>query len=451
MGDHAVLISRTVTNREGKTFLEVDGKPFLFNSIQSWYPPEADYRLYMEKAWEANYRVFSFWLFWRHLEPAEGVYDWSELDKVIELANQYDLRLDIVWAGSDFCGHIDRRFAPDWLLDRHAWHLKDKNGDCVNLDAFDLHLSHGIDCKKREALEKEKKIITDMMHHLRIYDTKHRIISFQVENEVNINDWTGQAKKDVLRYCNEIGGAVKASDYVVATRMNLGSGHNDPDINALSNIDFYGPDPYSSEVEDIRSVINDTEHSRMPCISENAAYENSTEMMAVAFAEGGFYSIYRVDYDSVWNKPGVFDKGWKYWSVTFKIRDFNKALNKINQLIASSPKSKMTEFILGDDDVSNGGYRYRILSGRRFGVSSKKDSACIIVERRGEYYVVADGPMNLVMDGRPFSCGTGRMDGDGNWDAEADRSVTKNPDSGYMVPYYVGECIKIQFSKKGEK
>ena len=96
------LVSRIVTNDQGKTYLEVEGKPFLYNTVQSWFPPEADYEIYMQKTAEVNYKVFCFWLLWAQLEPEEGIFDWSSIDRVIDLANQYDLRLDILWGGSSF-------------------------------------------------------------------------------------------------------------------------------------------------------------------------------------------------------------------------------------------------------------------------------------------------------------------------------------------------------------
>lgn len=104
------VVSRVVKNVAGKSYIEVDGRPFLYNSVQSWYPPEKDYSLYVQKTAEAHYKCFTFWLYWQHLEPIEGKYDWMELDRVIDLANKYDVRLDIVWAGTNFCDHLDPRF-----------------------------------------------------------------------------------------------------------------------------------------------------------------------------------------------------------------------------------------------------------------------------------------------------------------------------------------------------
>ena len=121
-------VSKIVTNEDGKTYLEVEGKPFLYNSVQSWFPPGADYEIYMQKTAEVNYKVFCFWLLWAQLEPEEGKYDWSSIDRVIDLANKYDLRLDIVWGGSSFCGGMDPRFLPQWLMERDDLKVKNEYG-----------------------------------------------------------------------------------------------------------------------------------------------------------------------------------------------------------------------------------------------------------------------------------------------------------------------------------
>lgn len=446
MSDEKVLVSRVITGFEGKSYLEVDGKPFLYNSVQSWYPPEADYRLYMEKAAEVNYKVFTFWLCWRHQEPVEGCYNWAKLDKVIKLAIEYNLRLDIVWAGTNFCGHLDPRFAPDWLLNRHSWHLKDSEGNCKELDGFDMSVCHGIDCRNQEALAKEKKFIADMMQHLREFDRSHRVILFQVENEININNWTGQDKQEVLNYCNEIGGVVKESPYSIATRINLVNGENDAAVNCLANIDFYGPDPYSAKIADIRRIIYDTENSRMPYIAENAAYENSTSLIIAALAGGGFYNIYKIDYDNIWNKPGVYYNNWSYWSVTSKIQNLNKALNKIGQLITVSPRSKMVEFNTEDDKPEVNYSCSKTLSEKKIGYKCKagKASVGMIIEHLGSYYLVSDEDAVFTVEYRPETCEVGYFDDSGTWQKECEQTIRKISDAEYAISYRAGDCIRVK-------
>src|SRR5512133_545165 len=92
-----VLVSRLVTNSSGKTYLEVDGKPFLYNSVQAWLPPDGNFDIYMSKALEAGYKIFSLWFPWKIIEPESGQFHFSTLDTLIRQAEKYDMRLDIVW------------------------------------------------------------------------------------------------------------------------------------------------------------------------------------------------------------------------------------------------------------------------------------------------------------------------------------------------------------------
>ena len=54
------IVSKIVTNQAGKTYLEVDGKPVLYNSVQAWLPEDGDYELNMRKAQDVGYKVFTF-------------------------------------------------------------------------------------------------------------------------------------------------------------------------------------------------------------------------------------------------------------------------------------------------------------------------------------------------------------------------------------------------------
>lgn len=445
------VVSRLVTSEKGKTYLEVDGRPFLYNAVQSWYPPEGDYEVYMQKTAEVGYRVFTFWLCWRNLEKRQGEFDWTELNRIIDQAVKYDLRLDIVWGGTNFCAHLDRRFAPDWVLDNGAWILKKPDGSRRIFCGGDMGDAYAIDVKNREILEAEKNAVRNLMRHLLEYDKSHRTILFQVENEVNCysrdhNDriWTGQRKEDVLAYCNEIGGEVKRSEYKIATRMNLVFAENDAEVDALPNIDFHGPDPYSDEIAKIRSVIYDTRRSIMPHIAENAAYENSTSLMVAAFAGGGFYNIYRLDYDRIWKKPGIFNENWQEWKVTKAIRNLNTALNKVAALVAVTPRGDMLEFNTETDRPLADYCGRKTLGGKVIGFrgSGGNSPVGMVIHDRGEFYCLADDDAVFVFDVKPAKCAEGFFNKEGDWKENYAKSGHETQD-GWEVDYKAGECLRI--------
>jgi len=444
-----IVVSRVVKNAAGKSYMEVDGRPFLYNSVQSWYPPEKDYSLYVQKAAQAGYKCFTFWLYWQHLEPNEGKYDWSQLDKVIDLANKYDVRLDIVWGGTNFCGHLDPRFGPLWLLNNHSYHIQDPNGKCQVFDGFDMGNCCATDPTNKEIFERENNLFKAMLTHLKDYDKNHRVIAIQIQNEANIHNWPG-GKANVLAYINALGKTVKESDYLLVTRMNLVFKSMDSDVDALEYIDGHGPDPYDPNVPLIRNIINGPNNTKLRYIAENAAYENSTSLIVAALANGGFYNIYKLDYCTVWNKTGVYNKGFKDWEVTAQIRNLNTALNKIGSFIAESPKEKMLEFNTDANYPSDSYKATKPLSGRTVGFKSRNSSKPVglVVEKDGTFYCVADKEAYFTFDVQPAVCETGSLDDSGKWVKTADKSWSKVSDSEYQVEYSTGECIRFTVEKQ---
>lgn len=440
------VVSRVVKIASGKSYIEVDGKPFLYNSVQSWYPPEQDYSLYVQKAAEAGYRCITFWLYWNHIEPEEEAYDWSELDKVINLANKYDVRLDIVWAGTNFCDHLDPRFAPKWILNRHKYHLKDSNGRCAIARGFDQGNCCAVEPTNEKIFSKEKNVLIKMLEHLKQYDQNHRTIAIQIQNEPNINGYQG-GKNNVLAYINALGRAVKESDYIIVTRVNLAFKSMDSEIDALQYIDGHGPDTYDERVALTRNLIrNDKNNTKFKYIAENSAWCNTTSHIVAALVNGGFYNIYRLDYDAIWNKPGLYDRNFKPWMVTKEVTQLNSALNKIGSVIASAPKQNMLEF------NTEWGYptiwydEKKTLANRVIGFKCRNGSEPVglVVEKDGNFYCIADNMAYFTFDSEPTICETGRYNSDGNWQTDKEKSWTKLTDDIFQISYGVGECLRIR-------
>ncbi len=440
-----IVVSRVLTNGLGKTYMEVDGKPFLYNSVQSWYPPEENYNLYVQKAAEADYKCFTFWLYWDHLEPKEERYDWSKLDKVIDLANQYDVRLDIVWAGTNFCDHLDPRFTPKWILNKHEYHLKDPNEKCTIARGFDMGNCCAIDPTNGQILAKEKRVLVKMLEHLKAYDRNHRIIAIQIQNEPNINSYKG-GKKNVLAYINALGQAVKESDYTIVTRVNLASKSMDPEVDALQYIDGHGLDTYDESVALTRNIIlNDPNNTKLKYIAENSAWCNTTSHIVATLANGGFYNIYRLDYDAIWDKPGLYDKNFKPWTVTKEVTQLNMALNKISSVIAEAQKENMLEFNTEWGYPTTYYDEKKTLANRAIGFKCRNGSEPVglVVEKNGDFYCVADNMSYFTFDAEPTICETGRFHGDGSWQKMKERGCTKLTDNIYQISYSVGECLRL--------
>lgn len=386
-----MVVSRFVKEGNGKGYIEVDGKPFLYNAVQSWYPPEEDYSVYVEKSAEVGFTVFSFWLYWRLLEPQKGVFDFSCIDKVISLAEKHNIRLDIIWAGTNFCDHLDYRWAPEWVYNNSNYHLKNEYGVEITADGYDMGPCPAADVFNKELFDNEARMISALFEHLAEYDSTHRVICIQIENEINMQGYWG-GKGAVLDWCNRLAAFVKKSEYSIVTRVNINEFEMEPEINALEYIDGQGLDTYTRDPGVIRTAMQDTGCTKFKHIAENDAVENVTALLLTAIENGGFFNIYRLDYDEYHKKPGVYDKDMVYTAATYRLKNINLAMKGISEIIACASPQQMILFNseLKISPLQNYS-EIKMLCGNRIVMSTESKSVALAVYRGGEYYFIADG------------------------------------------------------------
>lgn len=433
-------ISRLVRRPDGTYYLAVDGQPFLYNLVQN---PEIN-ELMAGKIAEVNYKAFTLWIKWWEIEPRIGEYNWRTIDNAIDLANKYDLRFDIVWAGSNFCGHLDSgNAAPDWLVSDHSFHQK-YDGEC---EVFDRR--HVADYTNPELLAIERNAVTRFMNHIASYDKRHRVIGFQVENEANPT-WlhTHLPKAAIHNYLNELAKAVKESDYPVITRVNLGFGATSDFCFNTQYIDMNGSDPYVPHVGNTIFNLDNRVNSRFPHLAENGGYGNTTSHMVAAFVRGGGYNIYKLEYDIYWKRPGVYGSNYRYEHHTQEIKDFNAALNKVAILIARSSPADMLGFNYdtGAGDPAAGFAATNTVAGHTVRFAGAGGNAPVgMVVADGKYlYCIADNHAQFSVFTKPVSCERGYLDGDGRWVSLGGRAVTENEDGSYTVRYNTTDALRIE-------
>jgi hypothetical protein len=438
------VVSKLVTTAEGKTYLEVDGKPFLYNSVQAWLPADGNYEIFMRKTHDVGYNIFTLWFPWRSIEPQKGKMDWSVLDKVIKQAEKFNMRLDIVWGGSNFCGGLDKRFAPDFILNDSSFFVKDENGSVEEVKKYDMGMCHVANYSNKKLLEIESTTIRTMMNYLYKRDTSHRVVIFQIENEPNLMEWSLQDKKVILNYVNALGKVIKTSPYSIVTRVNLASKNYEPLIDSLEYIDCHGLDIYTEELDVLHSTVKFK--TKMPHVAENAAYENSSTLIAEALANGGFYNIYRLDFDKIWNKPGIYGDDWIYLHQTFDIQLFNRALNKISVQVAESSAKNMICFNTATKMPASDYSEIKELNGFKIGFQSlnswQDQGVGFVLNYKGDYYLIADNKCTFYFP-VDVKAETGSFNDQGKWMATSTKSITKVNDGRFELKYNFYECIRI--------
>lgn len=162
------------------TRLSVDGRPFLMlgGELGNSSASSAEY---MAPVWPKlkamNLNTVLLPVYWELLEPREGVFDFSLVERMIDEARRHDLKLVLLWFGS--WKNSMSSYAPAWVkLDQARFpRIRDDKGQSHEiLTAF-----------SDNNLEADRKAFAELMRHLKKYDGKrHTVIMVQVENEVGM-------------------------------------------------------------------------------------------------------------------------------------------------------------------------------------------------------------------------------------------------------------------------
>ena len=326
------MVSRICQTAEGKPYLEVDDKPFpvygaqirvdIFRSVDKLDWDEIE--LYFATAQDLGVNSVQVSYPWAFLEPKRDQYSFTEIDKIMELANEYDLKVELLWFSTNMIGDSYTWLVPTYILAEPAIRLK-RTGDGSHHYLYGYTYSNIMD--DEWVLEREVKAVRRLFTHIREWDEengrRHPIITCQVHNEpdalvrwrldeknISHRDGTKLTKQEAwqmtLKPMDVVGQAIQTGDYIVATRTNVISGDgvkdfpqtpgiSPEDVFNLQGIDFLSFDPYRDKVNEIAYEVNDYASltGNYPLIAENRGnFTNTASLMLVASALGGGYDIY---------------------------------------------------------------------------------------------------------------------------------------------------------------
>ncbi|KAE8419586.1 glycoside hydrolase superfamily [Aspergillus pseudocaelatus] len=164
--------------------LIVDGRPFLSlaGELQNSSLTSAEY---MDTVWEklvdTHINTVLGCVTWEMIEPTEGHFTFTELDRVILGARKHGLRLVLLWFGS-FKNGIST-YVPAWVKTnpKRFPRAKLRKAGGVLQTADVLSIFHD------EAPKSDANAFSHLMRHLRVFDGNHStVIMVQVENETGL-------------------------------------------------------------------------------------------------------------------------------------------------------------------------------------------------------------------------------------------------------------------------
>jgi beta-galactosidase GanA len=164
-----------LVSRNGRHALFVDGAPFLMLGAQannsSNYPEMLPAVWPVIEAMHAN--TLEIPIAWEQIEPVEGQFDFSFLDRLVEQARARKIRLVLLWFAT--WKNTGNSYAPEWVKRDTVRFPRMKKADGSAHSALSPH--------GRNTLEADKRAFVAMMKRLAKIDPDHNVIMVQPENE----------------------------------------------------------------------------------------------------------------------------------------------------------------------------------------------------------------------------------------------------------------------------
>jgi beta-galactosidase GanA len=166
-----VSSAKTVFFEDGKPFFPLGGQ---CHNSSSQSPEQLS--VFWKALKELRANTAEVPVYWNLLEPEEGVFDFTQADRIFEEAEKYGFKLILLWFGTWKNGKM--QYTPDWIkLNPERFH-RVVTHDGVRTGVLSSH------CKAN--LEADKRAFAALVKHIRKIDAGGRIIAVQVENEPGI-------------------------------------------------------------------------------------------------------------------------------------------------------------------------------------------------------------------------------------------------------------------------
>ena len=373
----AQVISYVDTSLDGsqKYVLRVDGKPFYMTNIQvrldlmrhsEKWPAETREAIIAQAASD-GFNTVSIPIHWYEVEPVKDKFDWSILDEYLGYMNKYNIKMEMLWFGTNSGGHTQwlsrsktdpvHLRIPDYVLyapryGAPSWDSREEAGFTETTSEFTIRRdmsNYTLDLADTRLRDRETYVLSKVMAHIAQWDkangSKHPVIGVQIGNEVRgmhlpydnalLND-----------YLSHVASAVKNSDYVVWTRVNcvfmdvygrIFENERLRNTPAGTNLDFIGIDTYSHHfptaeefVASMRTNLPYAGKNFRMIMETNSNRPYSAQMHLAALAGNNAFDYYEIS--GLYHRDGNSVKA--HASNIEDIRLVNKVLNSASADIA---------------------------------------------------------------------------------------------------------------------
>ena len=362
-----------------KNYIDYKGLPYLIYGIQlriDDYLGSSPYSdatklatvyQYFERTSLAGFRDASVPIPWNYIETAEGKFNFTLIDSYLESANTYNLRLQLLWFGSNVCGWSN---LPSYISENTSVYPK-----ILNVKDAPVVFAN------TKLIEKEIRAVKTLMNYIAQKDVNKRVVMVQVENEPDhigptSSMWGGGQKAGGYHVLDTLGQVIHNSSADMVTRVNLAGYTTDAsDFGSLKGINIVGRDSYNDALTNYQTASGYFGYQwNLNHTPENGGqYKNQINLILSAFDKGSGYINYELrttnwrlkSYDlGLYRGTSVNDWIERNGNQTVaysltktnyqtevnlsEVKDFNALIYKADKRIAKSPDSKNAAFNLID-------------------------------------------------------------------------------------------------------
>ncbi len=346
------IISYVDTNLDNsqKYVLRVDGKPYYMTNVQvrmdllrhsEKWSAEAREALVAQLAAD-GFNTLSIPVHWYEVEPQKDTFDWTILDEYLGYMNKYNLKMEMLWFGSNSGGHtqwlsrskIDpiHLRVPDYVLyaSRYGspgWSRSQEEGFTETTSEFNIRrdmTNFTLDLGDTRLRDRETYVLSKVMAHItewdKVNDSRHPLIGVQIGNEVR-GQHVSFDNTLINSYLSHVAGAVKNSDYVVWTRVNcvfmdvygrVCENERLRNTSEGTNLDFIGIDTYSHHfitaeafVASMRTNVPYVGKNYRMIMETNSEKPYSAQMNLAALSGNNAFDFYDAGGLYEWDGNGV--------------------------------------------------------------------------------------------------------------------------------------------------
>ncbi|HOW09960.1 MAG TPA: DUF5597 domain-containing protein [Bacteroidales bacterium] len=198
----------TLMISDGKPFLMIGGEFHNSTSSSTAHMENIDIWSTIKKG---NYNTIIASASWELVEPAEGKFNFEQIDYLILKARENDLKIVLIWFASWKNGISS--YAPGWVKrDQKKFPLAELP------DGTKLNVLSPVG--NDNAMKADAAAFSALMRHIKDTDTSHTVIMMQVENEVGVIS-SPRDFSPVARKAWESDVPKKLIDYLIAHKGNL--------------------------------------------------------------------------------------------------------------------------------------------------------------------------------------------------------------------------------------